>query len=196
MSYRLTYFLGEKCGKGKQSRLAGWGNSPEEAIRQLCRDPRAADYSDLRGYLRRSLGLQAAFEERPAPVAPRQMLGFVPDLHNVFKIIQSWPRGETVKFRAEAMAPEPEHVDGRRADLDVYFATNITRVRMPRDAKPKLLEFSAPTSIVSPEMRFFYRIDGNLQFYRSNDPTTGVDDFEASIPVEAVVFLLPSLQRD
>jgi hypothetical protein len=204
--YRLAYFTGETLPGGRQSRIVGWGNTVEEAIQNLCTDPRAYAFDDLAGYLRRTIDprppvgvfipsaeeRRPAYEELPLEVGTKrgELLSAVPDPQNLFALVQWWPRGEQIKFRAEAMAPEPDHVARYESDLEMYHATNIVRITKPVRPIPRIIEFCVPAALVTAEVRFFYRTRDAFYFFRENNPYTSLDAYDFDIPIEGVTMLL------
>ena len=152
---------------------------------------RTAHFDDLRGYILRSLGANTGVELRTEVGSKKDaLLGLIPDLHNLYAIITSAPRGNSIKFRAEAMAPEPEFVARYENDLAMYYGTNIARITTPLKPPLRIIEFSVPASLVSMEVRFFYRTPEELMFFRENNPRTTFSDIDATVPIEGVTFLL------
>jgi|GEM_PF-4349465 len=190
-AYRVVYYTGAFTATGNHERVVGWGNTIEDATQRICSDARTAHFDDLRGYILRSLGANAGVELRTEVGSKKDaLLGLIPDLHNLYAIITSAPRGNSIKFRAEAMAPEPEFVARYENDLAMYYGTNIARITTPLKPPLRIIEFSVPASLVSMEVRFFYRTPEELMFFRENNPRTTFSDIDATVPIEGVTFLL------
>jgi hypothetical protein len=200
--YRLTYFTGEPGLHGESGCIEGWGLTVEEAIQNLCADPNSYVFDDLPGYLREVLSLRGPSApaqpprlegaELPLEAGTKrgELLGAVPDPHNLFALVQWWLRGEQIKFRAEACAPEPELAARYEADLEIYYGTNIARITMPKKPAARILEFCVPAALVTADVRFFYRTPENLFFFRENNPHTSLSNFDFEIPAEGVTLLL------
>jgi len=188
--YRVIYYTGDFTPEGNHVRVVGWGNTIEDATQRVCVDPRTAQFDDLRGYILRSLGAIPAEFKTEVGAKQNALLGMIPDLHNLYAVIACTQRGSTVKFRAEAMAPEPEFVARYENDLAMYYGTNIARITMPLKPPLRLIEFSVPATLVSSEARFFYRSPDELKFFRENNPRTTFADVDATVPIEGITFLL------
>lgn len=200
--YRLTYYTGETDADGGQVQFLGWGATVDEAIQNLCADPRAFEFDDLAGYIRRAIDPRPPVGfphpahmgdiELPLEAGTKrgELLGSVSDPQNLFALVQWWPRGDQVKFRAEAMAPEPDLIVRYESDLELYHATNMVRVTKPVRPVARIIEFCVPAALVTTEVRFFYRTQEAFYFFRENNPYTSVDAYDFDIPVEGVMMLL------